>query len=206
MARELITQAEYARRRGVAKSAVAKAVKEERITLFDGMIDPEIADIQWARNTRARADSAKAPKGGSDTTPEAQSHSSRSDYDLHRTRREKADASRSEIALAKEAGELMERKRGVQAAFTAFRALRDSGMLVGRKVSTRLVPLTEPREIQLVIDAELREVFTVFAKRTLATLAAALQGTGVEMPPDLLATEEPADEQASDLEAWEGVP
>ena len=32
---ELITQAEYARRRGVAKSAVAKAVAEKRITLID---------------------------------------------------------------------------------------------------------------------------------------------------------------------------
>ena len=199
MARELITQAEYARRRGVAKSAVAKALKEGRITLFDGMIDSEIADIQWARNTRARADSGKGAKGDGDT-PEAQLQGGNTDYTRHRTRREAAEASRSELELAKASGELMERKHGVQAAFTAFRALRDSGMLVGRKVSTRLVPLTEPREIQLVIDAELREVFTVFAKRTLATLAAALQGTGVEIPPDLLTAEDPAPEEAAELE------
>ncbi|WP_289241706.1 hypothetical protein [Delftia sp.] len=54
---ELVTQAEYARRRGVAKSAVAKAVKEQRIALIDGKIDPAVADIQWQQNTRARADS-----------------------------------------------------------------------------------------------------------------------------------------------------
>ena len=35
---ELITQAEYARRRGVAKSAVAKAVAEGRITLINGKV------------------------------------------------------------------------------------------------------------------------------------------------------------------------
>lgn len=57
----LITQSEYARRRGVAKSAVAKAVKENRIRLIDGLVDPDVADIQWERNTRARADSAKPP-------------------------------------------------------------------------------------------------------------------------------------------------
>jgi hypothetical protein len=57
---ELITQAEYARRRGVAKSAVAKAVAERRITLIEGRIDPSVADIQWERNTRARADSGRA--------------------------------------------------------------------------------------------------------------------------------------------------
>lgn len=56
---ELITQAEYARRRGVAKSAVAKAVAERRITLIEGRIDPSVADIQWERNTRARADSGR---------------------------------------------------------------------------------------------------------------------------------------------------
>jgi hypothetical protein len=191
VARELITQAEYARRRGVAKSAVAKAVKEGRITLFDGMIDPEIADIQWARNTRARADSTKAPKVGNDTPPEAPAQGTDTDYTRHRTRREAAEASRSELELAKAAGELMDRKRGVQAAFTAFRALRDSGMLVGRKVSTRLVPLTEPREIQLVIDAALREVFTVFAQRTLASLTEELHGPGIEVPADLLTPDSP---------------
>ena len=57
---ELITQAEYARRRGVAKSAVAKAVAEGRITLINGKVDPAVADIQWAQNTRTRADSGRA--------------------------------------------------------------------------------------------------------------------------------------------------
>ena len=57
---DLITQAEYARRRGVAKSAVAKAVKEGRIALIDGKIHAALADLQWAQNTRARADSGRA--------------------------------------------------------------------------------------------------------------------------------------------------
>lgn len=33
-------------------SAVQKAIKTSRISLIDGKIDPEVADIQWAKNTR----------------------------------------------------------------------------------------------------------------------------------------------------------
>lgn len=52
---ELISQADYARHRGVSEAAVSKAVKERRITLIDGRIDPVVADVQWARNSRVRA-------------------------------------------------------------------------------------------------------------------------------------------------------
>lgn len=42
----------YARHRGVSLSAVQKAIKSERISLINGKIDIDIADIQWAKNTR----------------------------------------------------------------------------------------------------------------------------------------------------------
>ena len=98
---ELITQAEYARRRGVAKSAVAKAVKEGRITLLGGKIDPAVADIQWQQNTRARADSGRAgaslpiEQGGGQSAaenapqaPDSQAAAPGDDYQSLRVRRE----------------------------------------------------------------------------------------------------------------------
>jgi hypothetical protein len=42
----------YARHRDVSLAAVQKAIKTGRISLMDGKIDPDIADIQWAKNTR----------------------------------------------------------------------------------------------------------------------------------------------------------
>lgn len=52
---ELVTQAEYARRRGVSREAVRVALEAKRITGIDRdgrvMVDPELADIEWARNT-----------------------------------------------------------------------------------------------------------------------------------------------------------
>lgn len=51
---EVITQAEYARRRGCTEGAVRRAIRDGRITLIDGKIDPVAADAQWRRNTRVR--------------------------------------------------------------------------------------------------------------------------------------------------------
>jgi len=50
----LITQAEYARHRGISQAAVKKAVDTGRIKLVNGKVDREKADQQWAQNTDPR--------------------------------------------------------------------------------------------------------------------------------------------------------
>ena len=53
---KLLTPAAYARHRGVSRPAVAKALRERRITATaEGLIDPVAADVQWQTNTRPRA-------------------------------------------------------------------------------------------------------------------------------------------------------
>lgn len=68
---ELITQAEYARRRGVSREAVRKALATARVTGVPAngkvMIDSAAADIEWARNTDARQQKRGAP-GQCETT------------------------------------------------------------------------------------------------------------------------------------------
>ena len=54
---QLINMAEYARRRGCTEGAVRRAVRDGRISLIEGKLDPVAADAQWARNTRVRAGS-----------------------------------------------------------------------------------------------------------------------------------------------------
>lgn len=62
----LITQAEYARRRGVSREAVRKALGTARISgvLHAGkvMIDPDAADLAWARNTDSDQQQRGAPE------------------------------------------------------------------------------------------------------------------------------------------------
>ena len=47
---------QYAKHRGVALSAVQKAIQSGRIsTLADGRVDSDTADAEWQRNTTAHA-------------------------------------------------------------------------------------------------------------------------------------------------------
>lgn len=63
---ELVTQAEYARRRGVSREAVRQALEAGRVSGVDVdgrvMIDPERADIEWARNTDPDQQQRGAPE------------------------------------------------------------------------------------------------------------------------------------------------
>ncbi|MCC6363184.1 MAG: hypothetical protein IT165_06640 [Bryobacterales bacterium] len=48
-----MSQRQYAEHRNCARSAIQRAIAESRIsTLPDGRIDPDVADEEWARNTR----------------------------------------------------------------------------------------------------------------------------------------------------------
>jgi hypothetical protein len=48
---ELISQREYARRRGISHVAVQRAINSGRITTVGWRIDPERADREWRENT-----------------------------------------------------------------------------------------------------------------------------------------------------------
>ena len=57
----LISQAEYARQRECSQAAVRKAVKTGRMTLVNGLVDPEVADIQWKRHTDPHSPPVRMP-------------------------------------------------------------------------------------------------------------------------------------------------
>ena len=180
---ELISQAEYARRRGVAKSAVAKAVSEKRITLINGKVDPAVADIQWAQNTRARADSGRtgaqtgASQGQTTLTEENASEGREppataegDDYQSLRVRRERAAVEAAERENAKEAGRLVEREPVERATFDAFRALRDAVMSIPPRAAAKVLGMSEAREIERVFREELRAAFEAAQGRLLERL------------------------------------
>ena len=166
---ELISQAEYARRRGVAKSAVAKAVKEKRITLIDGKIDPAVADIQWSQNTRARGDSGRstAQTGsvmveqgvqsenapGAAESAGAKSAQPADDYQALRARREAAAVEAAERDNAREAGRLVDRADISRGVFDAFRAVRDSVMASPQRSTQRGCGQARPRPVHRAIRA-----------------------------------------------------
>lgn len=193
----LMTQAEYARHRdalgltGGTRQAVARAVEAGRISTIgdDKLIDPAVADIQWERNSRARASTrpvvaTSAPAGTPGSTGTADAPlapvsapvaaippaPATTGYQDARTRREQAEAEKAEIELAKMAGRLIDRAPAVQAVYDAFHALRDAILAAPRRVAPQCIGINDSRELEHLITGELRKSFDAFEERMLATL------------------------------------
>lgn len=174
MPAQLLTVSEYARLRGCDEKAVRKALAEGRINRLSDdrrCIDPEVANLQWAKNTRARADSrspaehppSSAPdvagcvgEGASSGASAGPGQMPPDDYAASRARRERAEAERAEMEVAKMAGRLVDREQVEQAVFDAFRALRDRLLAVPRRCASAVVGMVEVRDIELAIADELR--------------------------------------------------
>lgn len=107
-ARELITQAEYARRRGATPAAVCKAIRRCGIPLVDGKLDPLVADVLWKARTdpvqqrRALGQNRAARQAVTDESPPAED----SDWTGRRLR---AEARLAELELQEREGSLVSR-------------------------------------------------------------------------------------------------
>lgn len=171
--RELISQAQYAKRRGCAKNAVSVALSEGRIRLIEGKIDPAVADRDWTANTRARADSrpASSKAAGLAATAPAPAEPPQEPptgpvtYADARARREAAEATKSELELQKYAGRLVERAKVEAAVFEMFRILRDKVMAKPSICARKVIGMVELREIELAMTDELRSAFEEFERR-----------------------------------------
>ncbi|MES2887305.1 MAG: hypothetical protein V4739_04760 [Pseudomonadota bacterium] len=155
MAVQLITQAEYAARRQCSRAAVTKAVKEGRVTLTDGKLDPVAADAQWRANTRARAGLGS---GGEPEVPEGEERGAEESYLASRGRREAAEASLAELKLGVEAGRLL-RADDVRTALARKAAgLRESLMQIPSRLAPVLAAKDDAGEVHKLLELELRQV------------------------------------------------
>jgi len=190
-AARLISKSEYARHRGCQPGAVTAAISTGRITTVvkDGkeLIDPEVADIQWERNTRTQKRNGRAgqPAQQSDlmtpTTPTDEQAEVRSEqaarYDVQeaRAKRETHEANLAMMREQKEAGQLLERERVMKAAVDAGAQLRASLERLPT-LSLELAAMQDPAQInqrltQAVADAlhDAADKLMTLASRTDAT-------------------------------------
>lgn len=164
----LLSPAAYARHRasrglvGSSRESVRKAVAEGRITLIDGKIDPTVADIQWAANTRARVRNA-----GSDPAPIAPQPAAgpiiandadpRVSYEEARRRRELAEASIAEMKQAELAGDLIRIDAVRHALSSKVSAMRDSFLQIPSRLSPQLAATNDSIEIARLLEGEIRQ-------------------------------------------------
>lgn len=188
-AAQFLTVTQYAAWRGVSPQAVRKALATKRITgVLDAgkvRIDPEVADIQWAKNTdpkqseRANAGKPAAPGGtvaagieapgprrpGKDSGEEPGNA-----YWDSRARREAAEAEKAEIELAKLRGSVADREGMHRAAMALGRMLRDSMLGIPPKVAPEYAGMTDPFEIERHLDVAIRRVLDDVAALTMVDL------------------------------------
>lgn len=180
---ELISLREYARRRKVTLGAVQKAIKSGRITALPDAkgrpkIDPEVADVQWARNTdpvqSARANGGLIPEnsaaGGVDpigdtaggaglvgtAAPGASQAPESADYNREKARREAAMAALAELELAEKRGQLLNGVETRKAIFEAAGTIRDRQMAIADRCSADLAAESDPQKVHKRISDELR--------------------------------------------------
>ena len=163
----LMTQAEYARHRGCSSVAVLKAIRAERITTIskDGKtwIDPEVADIQWAKNTQPRLLAMAAPAEGAldlpqreVSPPEAQLY----DIQAARAKREHHEANLADLREQKAAGVLLERSRVERAAAAAAALVRAALEQLPSKLSPQLAAESDPIAVRALLAQAISECLT----------------------------------------------
>lgn len=156
---ELINQAEYARRRGVSREAVRKAVQDGRITLINGKIDPAVADIQWQQNTNPSQQRSN-PQAFIGT---GQSHDLPGDgqpaklYDIAaaRAKREHFDAQLSEMKALRESGTLVDAASIALALTNAGAQLRTALESIPDKLAARIASESDTAIVHELLVAEL---------------------------------------------------
>lgn len=159
MKAELISKAEYARRRGVAASAVTRAIKAGRITLIDGKIDPTVADVQWAANSRVRSGS-RPSNWRTQSGPTAPADGEPS-YLASRARREASEADLAELRLLEHRRELVRLKDISRALSGHAVRIRDAFLNLPARLSQQLAAESDERAVHALLDAEIRAVLTL---------------------------------------------
>jgi hypothetical protein len=164
---DLITKAEYARRRGCDPAAVTRAVQKGWITEIDGKIDPVVADVQWAANARSRADSRPATAIGAQLAGIAPPSSAPSTgpteatYFASRARREEAEAKLAELKLQEQQGQLV-RADLVRAATAKWAvAVRESMMQIPSRLAPVLAAESAAAKIHDMLQEEIRQALSV---------------------------------------------
>lgn len=161
----LISQREYARRRGVSHSAVQRAITAGRVETIGGKIDPVLADSQWDDNTdrskprnritgdpkHARAhDQPSLPMDltGSDDgkAKDTGGNGTAAGYAAARAERELYQAQLAKLDLDRRRGDLVRADEVRIAAFNAGRTTRDR--LIDLK--ERLTPALSPEALRLL--------------------------------------------------------
>ena len=160
----------YARRRGVSAESVSKAIEagrlRETVVIVGGqpkIADAEIADREWAANTRPRVDRPAPPEREDAAAAAAipEYNVSRAVREHHAARREGALADMAELEVAEKLGKVVDVEEARRDIIEKFTIVKTKLLGVPSRVAQRLPHLAA--EVVPVVDALLRETLEELA-------------------------------------------
>ena len=156
----------YARHRGVAESAVRKAITQGRITKGkNGKINPKIADKEWNKNTDPAQIKAEVAEEKPDYSQNSAPNSiSGPSYQQSRAIKEAYGAKLLRLQFEKESKKLISTDDVKVSAFNAARMTRDRILNIPDRVIPQLVGKTDIFEMKEILKAELIKALEELSK------------------------------------------
>jgi hypothetical protein len=161
----------YAKRRGVSLAAVQRAIEsgrlERSVVVVEGepkIADPELADGEWAANTRPRADRDVKPANGVDAEPGDHAigyPEARRRREIELWRQARVQREVDELELAKRKGELVSVAEARADVVEKFSVVKTKLLGLAVRVKQRL-PHVVVEDVR-VIDALVREALEALA-------------------------------------------
>ncbi len=163
MAGKRVTQAEFARQNGWSRQYVNKLVKEGRIKLKGGRIDPVAAKkaIDELAEPSTVLRESSAPKGQLVSTPSYPVDNRKAvDFAAARTMREAFRAKMAKMEYEEKAGKLTDASKVREDAFRAGRIIRDALLGIPDRLADILAAEKDPRQIRQLLEEELETILT----------------------------------------------
>ena len=171
-------RSEFAKWLGVSPAYVTELAGKGRLVLADG---GKLVDFEASKDLISRtADMGRSNNGSNATrgrpvtkgvessvSPEAIQHR----YNIAKAKTQMHIAKQEELREQEMAGNLLNREAMVRAVYTGFRQIRDNFNTLGAKIAPKCAGKSV-REIQNMIDDEVRAAFAAFEAKTIEDLAA----------------------------------
>ncbi|HSH98870.1 MAG: hypothetical protein ACAH07_05975 [Methylophilaceae bacterium] len=189
MANDLISLRAYSRLRGCSLAAVQKAIKSSRISLIDGKIDPEVADIQWARNTQpdqqergsleqfeksqellGRLNEKPADQNSNEVQPGAGSLVLKNNLGAEKAETENIRRQLLEMQLAQKRGELVEVESVKRAMEGKLKAAREAFASMADRLAPQLAAETDVTKVDTILRTAIRQAMNNIAQQAPETI------------------------------------
>ena len=168
-----LTVSQYARRRDLSRQSVERAINEGRLNVAiisrdPVVLDVELADREWAANTRARnsghgtraeveARAAARPKApAKPATPADPNDPNAADYNAERALKARADRKLAELNLLKAEGAVVPVEAARRLWQTRTRGLRDNLLAIAEREGAALSACADPEGCATIVALAIR--------------------------------------------------